>query len=692
MTIAEPLTVDHKPPLLDRIATLCAWVVLLLFVVASMALARRNQSPGSPDSCANLILGRNLAQGKEYAVGGLGELWIKRPLDAVDSIRPPGLPYLLAAIFALGGVSLAVPVLVNSAAIGINALALRAAIRRMGGRWAGDLALILILLSTNYELVSIINNNILAACMALLLLLATWRLGPETKARGSFGFPVLLALVSAFGFLMKQTFVLSACPFALLVLGSNTSKAVSRRVLEMSLYLGLLVALTSVYWGPNLLRHGEVFHVPALASSRLAARYEILPNGPARTLRFDRPMDYGEVIRTIGLPKMLLIDAKQLAKTIFYTICMNPAVMLCASAVLLFGRVARWRDYAVVASLCGGIVFEVGIYNHHEFRYLWPMYPCLIFLASLTVRDYQEWGQTQLSPCLQWRFRLAFLLLGASALLIGVLGGLENWRVAAGVARQPMPGWVGAVQQLPPSSVILTSEVGPVIWWTGRRAVITPLGSRDDLAVVIAAYQPGYYLGVGDEDLHGRKIAFLDRDLTLIERGQGWSLYRIVGPDGSALLQERPDPLLRIVPQRVVGHHLDGASIRLILGEIVQLVKGAFAQREDPRAGGEDGVDERLHGRVKLVCGDDRVDQAQLSRPIGSDGVSRQQHFQARLGRQGANQGDHRRGAEEADLHARRGEGRPTGRNGQVAGRHELTPGGRGHALHPGDHRLGQST
>jgi hypothetical protein len=625
MASNELIPADHDGPFptaaprLDRVAALFGWVVFLLFVAGSLVLARANRNPGSSDSCANLILARNLAQGKEYAVGGLGELWIKRPIDAVDSIRPPGLPYLLAAVFAVTGVSLAVPVLINAVAVCVNALALRGAIRNLGGRWAGDLAMALILLSTNYEMVSVLNNNILAACMSLLLFMATRR---GDRSRGSFWFPAALAVCSAFGFLMKQTFVLNAWPFAFLVLGSDVSKSRGRRAFEVGVFLALFLAMTSVYWGPNLLRHGEVFHSPSLASARLAARYEFLPNGPARTLRFDKPASYGEVVRTIGLGRLLLADVKQMAKTIFYSICMNPAVMLFAAAVVLFWQPSRWRDYAMVASLCAGIVFEVGVYNHHEFRYLWPMYPCLIFLAWLTVRDYEQWGKAQIGPALQARIRTAFALLGASALLIGALGGVENWRAAVGSARRPIPGWVASVKdRVDPSGVVLTSEVGPVIWWTGRRAVVTPLGPRDDLAVVIAAYQPGYYLGVGDEELPGRKVSFLDRDLDRIDRGEGWSLYRIVGPGRPPLPKEGPDPLLRVVPEGVRRHHPDGPPVRLLFGEVVQVVEGPLTQREYRRAGSEDRVDEFLHRGVELVIGDDPVHQAEFPRPVGGDRV-----------------------------------------------------------------------
>lgn len=516
-----------SPAILNRFLSLAAWCVLVAFIGATFLLARINNDPGSSDSCGNLILARSLHEGRGYVTGGLGELWIRRPLDTPDDTRPPGVPYLLAGIFAVAGVSLAVPVLLNGVTVCVTALALRAAIRRRGGRWAGDLALILVILSYDYEMISIWNNNLLTACTAFLLFAGSRR--PEERP-GLLASPAVLAACSAAGFLMKQTFVLTACPYAFLILGSNTAKSKSRRVAEIGLYVAILAGLTSVYWGRNLVNHGTLLHVPSFASARLAGRYGFLPHGTWRTVRFDHPATYGEVVRTLGLAQMLIVDAKTIAKTIFYSICLNPAVVLCGAGVLLFRQSARWLGYAEVVALCAGILFEVGIYNHHEFRYLWPMYPCLLLLAWFTLRDFAEWGRTQVTPLLASRFKTVSLLLGVSALLIGALGALENWRTAWGHARQPTPGWTAAVRSLPPETVVLTSDVGSVIWWSGKRAVVSPLGERSDLAAVVSYYKPGYYLALKEEERPGGVVAFKSSDLERVDQGKDWRLYRIVGP------------------------------------------------------------------------------------------------------------------------------------------------------------------
>ncbi len=508
----------------DALSRWLARAVLLGFLVATLLLARVNQNPGSSDSCANLILARSLVTGKGYVTGGVGQLWVHRPLDAEDIVRPPGLPYLIAALFALGRVSLQVPVLLNCATVVATALMLRSVIRRRGDRRAGDLALILILVSYTYEMVSIVNNNLLTACTVGLLYVGGLRESAWTTRI------VMLAVISALGFLLKPTFLLCAWPFAFLVLGTDVARRLPARISAITGYFALFLLLTSVYWGRNLLLYGDPLYSPPFGSVRLGERYGFLPLGSFRTVRFGRPASYSEVVQTLGLGRLLLRDVKEVAKTLFYTICLNPAVALCAGTGVLFWKREGWRDLAEPAVLIPGILFEVGVYNHHEFRYLWPIYPCLLLLAWTSYRGFADWGTTQMTAVLAQRFRSAFALLAAGALMIGALGGIDLWARAYAEARREPPAWIKVVHALPESSVVLTNDVGAVLWWAERRAVICPLGTRDDLATVIAAYRADHYLGVGDGALGERGVAFTKGDLEPLARGPGWALFRIVGP------------------------------------------------------------------------------------------------------------------------------------------------------------------
>ena len=68
--------------------------------------------------------------------------------------------------------------------------------------------------------------------------------------------------------------------------------------------------------------------------------------------------------------------------------------------------------------------------------------------------------------------------------------------------------------------------------------------------------------------------------------------------------------------------------------------------------------------------------------------VTGEQHFEGAFPADGAGEGDHRRGAEEADLHAGRGEGGVLGGDGEIAGGDQLAAGRGGDTLDFGDDGL----
>ena len=309
-------------------------------------------------------------------------------------------------------------------------------------------------------MVSIWNNNLLALGHSALLYLASGHglakvpepgtgtarssLEPVPVSSDGFrAFGVALAVVTSLGFLMKPTFVLGAVPFAILALGWDGSKSPRQRWMGVVGFLTLVLGLTAPYWGRNLVVHGAFLYSPSFTSSRLALRYGVLGDAAWQTVRFDRPMTYREVVERIGWPGLIVTDIKELAKTAFYSVCLNPAVAAIAAGLLLFWRPDRWRDYAGPLLLIGGIAFEVGVYNHHEFRYLWPIYPPMIALAALAVRDFADWGVSQMTPELARRGRWFLASLGVSALLIRGSGSLVTWRASFRSADRPPAGLGG---------------------------------------------------------------------------------------------------------------------------------------------------------------------------------------------------------------------------------------------------------
>ena len=113
----------------------------------------------------------------------------------------------------------------------------------------------------------------------------------------------------------------------------------------------------------------------------------------------------------------------------------------------------------------------------------------------------------------------------------------------------------------------------------------------------------------------------------------------------------------------------------------------AFPTRA-PGTQGQDCVGETLDGRVELLGGNHAVDQSELEGSVRGDGRGGHEHFQGGAGRYHADQRDHGRRAEEADLDPGRGEGGLLRGDGQVAGRDQLAAGRGCQPVHPRDHWL----
>ena len=94
-----------------------------------------------------------------------------------------------------------------------------------------------------------------------------------------------------------------------------------------------------------------------------------------------------------------------------------------------------------------------------------------------------------------------------------------------------------------------------------------------------------------------------------------------------------------------------------------------------------------LISRSMSRLGTTRLTSPSSSSAPGGNRLAGKEHLERRLGRDRTNQGNHRRGAEQADLDARRRERRLFAGDRQVACRHELAAGRRGNPVHPRNHR-----
>ncbi len=120
-------------------------------------------------------------------------------------------------------------------------------------------------------------------------------------------------------------------------------------------------------------------------------------------------------------------------------------------------------------------------------------------------------------------------------------------------------------------------------------------------------------------------------------------------------------------------------------------VEGALAHGHDPRRFGGDGPGKIGDGGVKLGQRHGAVDEPEAGRRFGVDGPAGYQHLHRLLAADVTAERDHRRRAEEPDVHARRREGGAVRRHREITAGDKLAAGGGGDAVNARDHRLRQT-
>jgi hypothetical protein len=499
---------------------------LLLFAAASWRLAAINQSPGSPDSRENLIIARAVAQGQGLQTWVASDHLWALPVPHEPTHRRPGLPLLMSLLFRAGDVSLAYPVLLNAFTVIATILVLTAALAMAGTGVFAFLGPLLLLASCNYEMISLWDNNLLTLMVSIWLLLGVLLLRQRITPRA---FAVLAGLTGAVAFLLKPTSIVTIGPltFGMLLLAPPGDwRANGRRaILLAALAMTILAVLTAPYWGRNLMRHGKLLY-SCQPELRLSERYGGLPGGTLQTVRYGQPVTYAEMATVhggwAGLARRELQVWYLGLKT---AIGLNPLlVALAGIGALLTCRRSTLGWYALgLLAMTADFLFPT-FYFAVEDRYYWPLAPALILLTGVALRELA----TQHILATPIRGRILLTLWLTAAALYGARYGNLRWREAFTQARRPPPSWVAAIAALPPDAPILTNDPWTLAWHVPRPAVLSPIGSREDLLAVLRVHHPRYLLCA---DYNWRVLPLRRSELLPLASsrtpGQRWDLYEI---------------------------------------------------------------------------------------------------------------------------------------------------------------------
>jgi hypothetical protein len=500
------------------------WAACLLFLAGTAWLASVNKQPGGWDSLATLVSARNIANGRGFVSNFVPNYVERYALPGPEVTRAPGMPYVLGAAFRVFGESLGTHVWVNGIIVLLTAWLLRAAIRLDGGDWWADVAGMAMLV-IRPPLTQAWNNGALmlatAAMLAVVVLAVRGRLTGLRLA-------IACAAITAVGFYMKQTFMLSGGACAALLLSTEPKRSWLERGRDCAAFGFLFLALTAPYWLPNMLHYGEPLYSPT-NRFHWPTRYGVYPwYEHHRAVLFGRPYEtLGSVLDRAGFIQMFRSELKYMRDRAIAIASPNPFLLVPAALGVLLFRRREWRIYAAVGALMIGPLFDT-MYWMVEARYLLPLFPCLLFLGWLAVRSYREWVRDGLKTAVASRVSTGFAAVLVAAALHAVVMGWPSVRRELDDARDSeTPAWKAIVDRLP-SDVVVMSDVPPAVsWWTARRAIVTPLADRGDLEQVLRLYKPDYYLELGSLLTQPPLTAWTRGELERIASGTGWSLDRI---------------------------------------------------------------------------------------------------------------------------------------------------------------------
>jgi len=515
----------------EKCLTILFVLTAFVFLYRTIHLAQINQYTGGEDSMLNMDVARHIVEGRGFQSGIIDNYFNVQPLPHTEVQRFLGLPYLIAACFKLFGVSQAVPILLNTATVLASAFLLRYAIRLLGVKWFADLAALLYLFSDNYEMFSIMDNNLLVLLTAILLLLGTLNL---KEKQSLIWIAFFFGAVTAAGFYLKPTFILSAIPAALFSLFSRqamSDKASREKWLAFAVFCAASFFLACPYFARNILLFGSPIYHQQL-SFRLPLRYGGM--NPYGLVRFDQPVTFAEMRRLHGLFKIIEKEILTWMFSLKGVFKLNAVLTVLAPIGFLFCiRRRNWKYYILGFLPMIEPLFSTAVYWHIEQRYLFPLYPCFLFIAGLILNSLSEEKCFQGIGARPYRFRLAAAVFLVGSFVCAYGDNVPRWvgRLGEIEITKPLPSWVDTViEKVPEDSIIMSDHPWTVCWTTRRNSIITPFGDLADLQKVIEIYKPAYYLHTW---LRNRTPTpyITEKDHELIASGmydgKEWRLYKL---------------------------------------------------------------------------------------------------------------------------------------------------------------------
>lgn len=479
-------------------------VVIVVYMVIALVVVTRAEFIGHADYADNAVRARNLVMGRGDVVDYIAQFYRTYPTTITHPAEtwPPLQVWIIALAFRLLGVSTAVAKMPNLAVMACT-LALVAGIGAW--RWerrVGVLATLLLASSLPFFAGALVPENdlvfaLLFACFAVALYTA-WVdvadvMGTAEAAVHSSRYlsgSVLVGLTAGVLVLAKPSgavLVLGAAGAAWLIAQRQGRRVPGAAVLAA----GGIAALVYAPWG---VRNVVTFGTPFFSTESLDAwvlKYD--PKQPTEGIYrvfTDKPLPHPRELIGYGYDHFFAVQGREIAR--FWGGltggALVPGIVLALAVVGVVIGASRRAGFGTL--LMGAFVpytAFVLLYWHYEARYFLVLVPWLllyaaaglIWLADALVTHTGRVGRV-LGP-------LVALALMLAVIVPGLTGIVAEARAQTDASDPVAIGrWIAS--NTPPDAVVMTRNPWEMSWHSGRRAVMLPLGTTDEIYATMRQY------------------------------------------------------------------------------------------------------------------------------------------------------------------------------------------------------------
>ncbi|MCA1724595.1 MAG: glycosyltransferase family 39 protein [Thermomicrobia bacterium] len=493
---------------LDRriIARVVVGTLVAAYVLFTIAVIAHVDFIGHADYADNAVRARNIVQGHGDVIDYVPQFY-QRFSTVVHPAEtwPPLQVWLIAAFFRVFGISTVVAKLPN---VVVMALLLGSVAAIGAWRWSRRVgvfaALLLAATPLFFEDTLFPVNDLVFTLLFALFVVALYRAWCEphiapallNQRRWRAWLPDLLVGASAGCLLLAKP-----SGIALIAGASVTALLVARRVGTRLRWPGVgVAALTAlIVYVPWAIRNLATFGSPLHTTESLDAwvlKYD--PKQPVEGIYavfWGRALPHPRLLVGYGYDHFLAVQGQQFTR--LWTDLTNgtllPRVLIPFALLGLIVGAARRSGFGLI--LAGAFVpytLFVLLYWHEESRYFLVFVPWILLFAASGI----EWTYDALMTWFAGMWQRALVPILAALLLLAVFipasGDItvDAQTQTSGNATVEVSYWLAT--NTPPDAVIMTRNPWEVSWHSGRRAVMIPLGSLDDVYAVMRQYHVSY--------------------------------------------------------------------------------------------------------------------------------------------------------------------------------------------------------